>query len=143
MEKSRKRFSLNRLRDESDGAGNRTRTGDIHLGKVALYQLSYSRSSLEEQPYQGPQCSQTKSGRQEPGSRRGHPKAIGDKELSIGRPERSVLVDAGAHGGIFGCHGLGQDFSDSRMEIFALEVEVHEEPGSEIVAQLHGGLMIR
>ena len=26
------------------GAGNRTRTGDIHLGKVALYQLSYSRS---------------------------------------------------------------------------------------------------
>jgi hypothetical protein len=26
-----------------NGAGNRTRTGDIHLGKVALYQLSYSR----------------------------------------------------------------------------------------------------
>src|SRR6185369_14918321 len=25
------------------GAGNRTRTGDINLGKVALYQLSYSR----------------------------------------------------------------------------------------------------
>ena len=27
----------------SVGAGNRTRTGDINLGKVALYQLSYSR----------------------------------------------------------------------------------------------------
>ena len=25
------------------GAGNRTRTGDIDLGKVALYQLSYAR----------------------------------------------------------------------------------------------------
>ena len=25
------------------GAGNRTRTGDFDLGKVALYQLSYSR----------------------------------------------------------------------------------------------------
>ncbi len=25
------------------GAGNRTRTGDINLGKVALYQLSYAR----------------------------------------------------------------------------------------------------
>ncbi len=25
------------------GAGNGTRTRDIHLGKVALYQLSYSR----------------------------------------------------------------------------------------------------
>src|SRR5713226_5287036 len=27
----------------SFGAGNRTRTGDINLGKVALYQLSYAR----------------------------------------------------------------------------------------------------
>jgi hypothetical protein len=26
------------------GAGDRIRTGDIDLGKVALYQLSYSRS---------------------------------------------------------------------------------------------------
>ena len=26
------------------GAGDRIRTGDINLGKVALYQLSYSRS---------------------------------------------------------------------------------------------------
>ena len=25
------------------GAGNRSRTGDLNLGKVALYQLSYSR----------------------------------------------------------------------------------------------------
>ena len=28
------------------GAGNRVRTGDLNLGKVALYQLSYSRISL-------------------------------------------------------------------------------------------------
>ena len=27
------------------GAGNRIRTGDLNLGKVALYQLSYSRKS--------------------------------------------------------------------------------------------------
>ena len=27
-----------------DGAGDRIRTGDINLGKVALYQLSYSRA---------------------------------------------------------------------------------------------------
>ena len=27
------------------GAGNRVRTGDLNLGKVALYQLSYSRES--------------------------------------------------------------------------------------------------
>ena len=26
------------------GAGNRARTGDVHLGKVVLYQLSYARS---------------------------------------------------------------------------------------------------
>ena len=29
------------------GAGDRIRTGDIDLGKVALYQLSYSRSMEE------------------------------------------------------------------------------------------------
>ena len=28
---------------EGVGAGNRGRTGDLNLGKVALYQLSYSR----------------------------------------------------------------------------------------------------
>ena len=28
------------------GAGNRVRTGDLNLGKVALYQLSYSRMLL-------------------------------------------------------------------------------------------------
>ena len=26
------------------GAGNQVRTGDLNLGKVALYQLSYSRN---------------------------------------------------------------------------------------------------
>ena len=32
--------------DELDfGAGDRIRTGDINLGKVALYQLSYSRAA--------------------------------------------------------------------------------------------------
>ena len=28
------------------GAGNQVRTGDLNLGKVALYQLSYSRTDL-------------------------------------------------------------------------------------------------
>ncbi len=29
-----------------NGAGNQVRTGDLNLGKVALYQLSYSRDSV-------------------------------------------------------------------------------------------------
>lgn len=29
---------------KKNGAGNESRTRDLHLGKVALYQLSYSRS---------------------------------------------------------------------------------------------------
>ena len=29
--------------DENSGAGNESRTRDLNLGKVALYQLSYSR----------------------------------------------------------------------------------------------------
>ena len=29
------------------GAGNETRTRDLNLGKVALYQLSYSRISVD------------------------------------------------------------------------------------------------
>ncbi len=29
------------------GAGNQVRTGDLDLGKVALYQLSYSRTEYE------------------------------------------------------------------------------------------------
>ncbi len=29
------------------GARNRVRTGDLNLGKVALYQLSYSRLQIE------------------------------------------------------------------------------------------------
>ncbi len=32
-----------------NGAGDRIRTGDIDLGKVALYQLSYSRILADEQ----------------------------------------------------------------------------------------------
>ncbi len=32
--------------DSPPRAGNRTRTGDPNLGKVVLYQLSYSRVSL-------------------------------------------------------------------------------------------------
>ena len=35
-----------RLELKNNGAGNRVRTGDLNLGKVALYQLSYSRISL-------------------------------------------------------------------------------------------------
>ena len=36
----------------SSRAGNRTRTGDPHLGKVVLYQLSYSRKKKDvSDPY--------------------------------------------------------------------------------------------
>src|SRR4051812_4540014 len=41
--KREKPRSLAALQSGSFGAGNRTRTGDIDLGKVALYQLSYAR----------------------------------------------------------------------------------------------------
>ena len=34
------------LRFLKNGAGNRVRTGDLYLGKVPLYQLSYSRRCL-------------------------------------------------------------------------------------------------
>ena len=34
-----------RGKKKKNGAGNGTRTRDLHLGKVALYQLSYSRST--------------------------------------------------------------------------------------------------
>ena len=32
---------------QEDGAGDRARTGDLDLGKVALYQLSYARLAIE------------------------------------------------------------------------------------------------
>ena len=38
------------------GAGNRVRTGDLNLGKVALYQLSYSRT-FSKQPFLQPRVS--------------------------------------------------------------------------------------
>ena len=36
------------------GAGDRIRTGDIDLGKVALYQLSYSRLGQRQDPLSRP-----------------------------------------------------------------------------------------
>ena len=36
-------YALGHLREEEIGAGNETRTRDPNLGKVVLYQLSYSR----------------------------------------------------------------------------------------------------
>ena len=33
-------------RQRGDGAGDESRTRDLNLGKVALYQLSYSRISM-------------------------------------------------------------------------------------------------
>jgi hypothetical protein len=38
------RSGIRTLQGGISGAGDRIRTGDIDLGKVALYQLSYSRS---------------------------------------------------------------------------------------------------
>jgi hypothetical protein len=34
------------------GAGNQVRTGDLNLGKVALYQLSYSRAIVLTNPFE-------------------------------------------------------------------------------------------
>jgi hypothetical protein len=36
-------FRLSALRQAKNGAGEETRTLDVHLGKVVLYQLSYAR----------------------------------------------------------------------------------------------------
>ena len=33
----------------TERAGNRARTGDLNLGKVALYQLSYAREAVERE----------------------------------------------------------------------------------------------
>ena len=37
---------FDRLHEQKSGAGNEVRTRDLNLGKVALYQLSYSRVLL-------------------------------------------------------------------------------------------------
>ena len=37
---------LTEARELRSGARNRVRTGDLNLGKVALYQLSYSRFQI-------------------------------------------------------------------------------------------------
>ena len=38
------------MKEEENGAGEETRTLDSHLGKVALYQLSYTRSIKDLRP---------------------------------------------------------------------------------------------
>ena len=35
------------MQQKENGAGNEVRTRDLNLGKVALYQLSYSRIQVE------------------------------------------------------------------------------------------------
>ena len=47
------------LRGASDGAADGTRTHDIQLGKLTLYQLSYSRDDA------GPKATQAPAGTQE------------------------------------------------------------------------------
>ena len=44
--KRRNRNGARRRRSDKDGAGNEARTRDLDLGKVALYQLSYTRLLL-------------------------------------------------------------------------------------------------
>ena len=46
------------------GAGNRVRTGDLNLGKVALYQLSYSRNSEVRSPQQRSAKAQQRSAKE-------------------------------------------------------------------------------
>ena len=45
---SRPATASRRLSCTISRAGNRARTGDLNLGKVALYQLSYARTSLPQ-----------------------------------------------------------------------------------------------
>lgn len=40
------------LRQHKNGAGNGTRTRNLQLGRLSLYQLSYSRMILENSPSQ-------------------------------------------------------------------------------------------
>ena len=40
-------YTLAHLKEEEIGAGNETRTRDPNLGKVVLYQLSYSRTLIK------------------------------------------------------------------------------------------------
>ena len=47
-----------RVQEKDYGAGERTRTVDSHLGKVVLYQLSYTRS--DKQPYTTPKTNHFK-----------------------------------------------------------------------------------
>jgi hypothetical protein len=47
--RSQLRFCNCLKQNKKFGAGNETRTRDLNLGKVALYQLSYSRLSAEAQ----------------------------------------------------------------------------------------------
>ena len=42
------RWKIDTVVGEAVGAGNGTRTRDIKLGKLALYQLSYARSMVEQ-----------------------------------------------------------------------------------------------
>ena len=67
-------------RSEGDvfGAGNRVRTGDIQLGKLTLYQLSYARAARE---YTG-----RDSVRQRPARKRARGVVVG-----FGREEACVL----------------------------------------------------
>src|SRR3954462_11037200 len=41
------RLKIGTVSEEAVGAGNGTRTRDIKLGKLALYQLSYARPMIE------------------------------------------------------------------------------------------------
>jgi hypothetical protein len=63
-----------------DGAGNRVRTGDIQLGKLTLYQLSYARVAEE-------QYNQSPAGRQSPGR-----KALRHRQRRPGASEPIALL---------------------------------------------------
>jgi len=46
---SKNRDGRSKREEQRDGAGDRIRTGDIQLGRLKLYQLSYTREREEEE----------------------------------------------------------------------------------------------
>ena len=88
------------------GAGNEARTRYLHLGKVALYQMSYARkwcpepeSNQRHGDFQSPALPTELSGQIFPAARRGgncNPKGTHEMELHLvgdGDPERARTVD--------------------------------------------------
>ena len=75
-------------------ADNRARTGDLNLGKVALYQLSYVRGNAQQPEYRRCACLQTLSDCRD-GSPTGHPTSVIVSLRSHQNAEKPATPDSG------------------------------------------------